>query len=256
MQVISTKPTQSAISLPGALAAYGLSLGVARINEKLPDPVYALLAGLNSATVGIIALAAVQLSQKAITDKLTRILVFLGGTAGMLYNALWYFPVLMMAAGCATTVWDSRVIQNHGRKLQRKFRRGQTSDTDITDVEATQLEEVSQGSNATAADSQNPSMTARSRPNVNQSIPSTTSSPQETVGNATHTSNTTRTSPELNTVIFSWKLGCVILVGFFVCFIILMVLRGVLNTDSRGFNVFANMFLAGTYQQLLCQNLA
>lgn len=37
-----------------------LSLGVGNINEVLPGPVYAMLSGLNSATVGIIALAAVQ----------------------------------------------------------------------------------------------------------------------------------------------------------------------------------------------------
>ena len=95
-------------SLPGAIAAYGLAIGVSKINDTLPAPVYALLSGLNAATVGIIALAAVQLSQKAITDKLTRILVFLGGSAGMLYNALWYFPVLMILGGCATIFWDYR----------------------------------------------------------------------------------------------------------------------------------------------------
>src|SRR5579862_7864140 len=87
---------------------YGLALGIARVNESLPEPVYALISGLNAATVGIIALAAVQLAQSAITDRLSRILVFLGATAGMLYNALWYFPVLMLAAGVVTVAWDAR----------------------------------------------------------------------------------------------------------------------------------------------------
>ena len=41
---------------------YALSLGVQRIGETLPDPVYALLSGLNASTVGIIAVAAVQVS--------------------------------------------------------------------------------------------------------------------------------------------------------------------------------------------------
>src|SRR5947209_18328527 len=91
---------------------YGLSVGVSHIGESLPAQVYALLSGLNSATVGIIALAAVQLAQKAITDKLTRILVFLGAAAGLLYNALWYFPVLMFLAGCTTVVFDYRIL--HG----------------------------------------------------------------------------------------------------------------------------------------------
>lgn len=58
-------------TLPGAVAMYGLSLGVKRINDTLPDPVYALLSGINAAVFGIIALAAVQLARKAVTDKLT-----------------------------------------------------------------------------------------------------------------------------------------------------------------------------------------
>jgi len=39
---------------------FALALGVGRIGETLPDPVYALLSGLNASTVGIIAVAAVQ----------------------------------------------------------------------------------------------------------------------------------------------------------------------------------------------------
>ncbi|KAJ9627093.1 hypothetical protein H2203_003554 [Taxawa tesnikishii (nom. ined.)] len=56
-------------SLPGALGMYGLSLGIERAESALPAPAYALLSGLNAATVGIIALAAVQLAEKAITDR-------------------------------------------------------------------------------------------------------------------------------------------------------------------------------------------
>ena len=81
-------------------------MGISHIREALPVPVYALLSGLNSATVGIITLAAVQLSTKAITDKLTRILVFFGGTVGMPYNALRYFPILMIVGGLSTVIWD------------------------------------------------------------------------------------------------------------------------------------------------------
>jgi hypothetical protein len=84
---------------------YGLSLGVQRINEVLPPPVYALLSGLNASTVGIIALAAVQLSEKAISDKITRILVIFGACSGVCYNTLWYFPVLMVIGGLAAFLW-------------------------------------------------------------------------------------------------------------------------------------------------------
>ncbi len=87
---------------------YGLSVGIARVGDTLPAPVYALLSGLNAATIGIIALAAVNLAGRAITDELTRILVFLGGALGMLYTALWYYPVVMVGAGLTTMGWDLR----------------------------------------------------------------------------------------------------------------------------------------------------
>lgn len=87
---------------------YGLSVGISHVGDTLPAPVYALLSGLNAATIGIIALAAVNLAARAITDELTRILVFLGGALGMLYTALWYYPVIMVGAGLTTMVWDLR----------------------------------------------------------------------------------------------------------------------------------------------------
>ena len=71
---------------------YGLALGVSHVGSTLPSPVYALLSGLNAATVGIIALAATRLATRAITDKITRFLVYLSAIMGMLYTALWYDP--------------------------------------------------------------------------------------------------------------------------------------------------------------------
>lgn len=47
-------------SLPVAITMFGLSLGVQRMDTILPSAVYALLSGLNASTVGIVALAAVQ----------------------------------------------------------------------------------------------------------------------------------------------------------------------------------------------------
>jgi len=47
-------------SLPGAIGMYALSLGVQRIHDVLPPIAYAFLSGLNASTVGIVALAAVQ----------------------------------------------------------------------------------------------------------------------------------------------------------------------------------------------------
>ncbi len=109
-------------SLPGAIGMYGLSLGVQHLNDVLPAPVYALLTGLNASSVGIIALAAVQLADKAIRDKLTRILVIFGACAGLCYNALWYFPLLLAIGGFATVVWDGWMSQKI-RRLRVSLRR-------------------------------------------------------------------------------------------------------------------------------------
>ena len=68
---------------------YGLAVGIARVKSTLPPPVYALLSGLNAATVGVIALAGVKLASRAVSDRWTRLLVCLGGVLGMLYTALW-----------------------------------------------------------------------------------------------------------------------------------------------------------------------
>lgn len=67
------------------MGMYGLSLGVSQVGDRLLAPVYVLLSGLNSATVGTIALAAVQLADKAITDKMTPVMVCFGGASGILY---------------------------------------------------------------------------------------------------------------------------------------------------------------------------
>lgn len=67
---------------------YALLIGVQRMDEIPPAEVYAVLSGLNTSAVGIIALAAVQLAAKAIRDKLSHILVIPGACTSLCYNAL------------------------------------------------------------------------------------------------------------------------------------------------------------------------
>ena len=115
-------------SLPGAIAMYALSLGVQRIDDTLTGPVYALLTGLNASTVGIIALAAVQLAEKAITDKLSRVLVIAGACAGLCYNTLWYFPLLIALGGIITVIWDGWLNQQIGKLRASWKRKRQTTE--------------------------------------------------------------------------------------------------------------------------------
>jgi hypothetical protein len=131
----NTKRSLRIYSLPGAVGMYALSLGVQHINETLPAPVYALLSGLNSSTVGIIALAAVQLAEKAIKDKLSRILIIFGACAGMCYNALWFFPLLMVLGGLAAAIWDGWMSQRIG-KLRAQLRHRRRSTPEVQAEEA------------------------------------------------------------------------------------------------------------------------
>ena len=190
---------------------------------------YALLTGLNAATVGIIALAAVQLSQKAITDKLTRILVFLGATAGMLYNALWYFPLLMFLGGTSTIIWDYR----WGHELLRRLRpKTEATNRDSeANVDSVGMREAAP-TNPTILRNPTRSANPDQIPRANDINP-----PDEELERIVPAAMDMR--------VFSWKFGVTVIACFFVTFIIVMILRGVLKNRPRGFNLFANLYLAG-----------
>lgn len=199
---------------------FGLSLGVSSIQNALPRAVYALLSGLNAATVGIIALAAIELSNKTITDKLTRVIVFLVAAAGLLYNALWYFPALIFAAGLATVVYDFRWLHRLGRLVKTVLM--PPSPSSSTEV----------GNNAIERDS---------REGSNNSI----TSPEEH-GITSRNSPEPRTIPQEYRLNFSWKAGAAVITTFLLAFTVIMVLRGVLHSPPMLYKLFANLCLAGT----------
>lgn len=179
--------------------------------------------------MGIIALAAVQLSQKAITDKLTRILVFFGGTAGIMYNALWYFPVLMVAGGASTVIWDYRWLQRFAGSVRRRsHRHDQDSEGQPQSMESIDL-----------------SSEARLR------RPGQATAQRHSQGSNDHTVKEDEeheriVPPTLEMRVLSWKFGALVITAFFISFIVIMALRGAGNIDERGFNLFANLYLAGT----------
>lgn len=218
-------------SLPMAITAWGLGLGVDKIQTQLPGPAYALLSGLNSATVGIISLAAVQLSQKAITDTLTRILVFLGGTAGMLYNSLWYFPVLMVAGALITLTSDLRLIQKTWKSLRQNAKSGQPTPphTGMMDMQAVEQ-----------ANAEHPSH----RPHARMGQ-------QATGFGEPHSDHSSEVldgqAPATRSLqVISWKTGLTVVAVFLTTFIAVMIFRAVYGGRNRGFDLFANLYLAGT----------
>ncbi|KAI1503525.1 chromate transporter-domain-containing protein [Biscogniauxia marginata] len=224
-------------SLPVALVMYGLSIGIFSINQALPRPAYALLFGLNAATVGVIALAATQLSHKAITDKLTRVLIFLSGAAAMLYNALWYFPVLMLISGCATLIYDYRWLHKPVAAVIKatKFRTRPVHEESAATPQEPRVVHPSGSRYATGAqDGVGPTDVTEAELPV-----------AEREGFST-AEDEARIIPREFRLDISWQTGTAIIGSFFLTFVVVMVLRGVLPNPPLLFSLFANMYLAGT----------
>ena len=217
-------------SLPGAIGMYGLSLGVSHVGEDLPAPVYALLSGLNAATVGIIIYAAVQLAKKAITDKLTRGLVFFGASFGMLYTALWFFPVLLVGAGLITVVWDFGWLHKIVSLLRKRRSADQWTDHENANIQNTP-NEIEMGISSTTRPSQ------PAQEDLERSAPDPPDLATET--------NEAILAEEATSML-SARTGIIVIIAFMIFFVTIMILRGLLTNPPRGFSLFANLSLAGT----------
>jgi chromate transport protein ChrA len=235
-------------SLPGAIGMYALSLGVQKMPDRLPPIVYALLSGMNASTVGVIALAAVQLADKAISDRVTRILVIFGACAGICYNAIWFFPVLIAVGGAVTAVWDVWLRQKVG-----KLRAGYVAKRRRARNEAGDAEETTTTQSIPPADE----LQVRRPEAVKRKVHAGSSTDQilsvetnigsrrsEERGDA----EATQVTPVADTIThnISVKIGLSLVVGFVLSFIVVMVIRGTVDARGLTFDLFSNMYLAGT----------
>ncbi|KAK5455103.1 hypothetical protein LTS15_005823 [Exophiala xenobiotica] len=236
-------------SLPGAIGMYVLSLGVQRINEVLPGIAYAFLSGLNASTVGIVALAAVQLADKAIKDKLTRILVIGGACAGMCYTALWYFPVLIMIGGVMTVVWDMWLRQVVGKARAKRERTRRESLHPAGAAEQNpppQSEPVELATRATTPSGPSPETLHRRHDGQAEQGTTTTKNTQAEETRRTSSTNPSTAQTDTQSHAIPVKTGLFIIAAFFASFIAILVARGVVDNPPRALDLFANMYLAGT----------
>ncbi|KAJ4353831.1 uncharacterized protein N0V89_005561 [Didymosphaeria variabile] len=217
----------------------------------LPPIVYALLSGMNASTVGIVALAAVQLAEKAIKDRITRILVIFGACAGLCYNALWYFPALMAIGGAATVIWDVWLRQRVGKiraryAVRRRRRRSRTEDGIAEETAAAQ--HVPPGDQLQL---ERPAAVKR-RPQVENStdriLPVEEGVGPSRSAECRNTEEMAKATPvtDIRTYNLSIKIGISVIVGFFLSFIVVMVIRGTIATRALTYDLFTNMYLAGT----------
>ncbi|ERS97561.1 hypothetical protein HMPREF1624_05732 [Sporothrix schenckii ATCC 58251] len=242
-------------SLPGALAMFGLSLGVANINQSLPGIVYALLSGINAAVVGVIALATVELAAKAITDELTRLLVFFTASAGTLYNALWYFPVLMIASGLATLTYDLRWLHKPVKAIVRMATFWRRRDDEARPEPETGATELGEAQNQRQSQNQSPNEPPANTPSAGGGDDSITASPSPQATQrsgsqpallASTRDDEPRVIPEPLRINVSWRTGTALIAVFFTVFLVVVVLRGTLTAPPLLYRLFANMCLAGT----------
>lgn len=244
-------------SLPGAIGMFVLSLGIQRIDDTLPSLVYALLSGLNASTVGIVALAAVQLAEKAIIDRLSRILVVFGACAGLCYNALWYFPILIVVGGISAVVWDTWLRQ----KIEKaRLRRKQKREAAAAQVDPEQREggsvdgreEIEMTAVDKSSTQQKEGMQRRHQ--ASTSARDSTSSPADETTTATPDGTSRSTPASQSTAPSDTSIHSIpIAVGLGVIAFASALLIAVLVTRSllpgpipRPLDLFANMYLAGT----------
>ena len=167
----------------------------------------------------------------------------------MLYNALWYYPVLMLGGACATVFWDygwgQRAFQAVKARMSR--RKDAPISGDEERPQTLDLQGTLHGESDQNVDLPN---TAASR----QSISSNTERHRHVISTAgdhkpmqnSETSQESIVSPESRMPTFSWRFGLTVIVCFFITFIAVMTLRGTLHSPPRGFSLFANLYLAGT----------
>jgi chromate transport protein ChrA len=230
---------------------YGLSLGIAQIGETLPRSVFALLSGLNAAVVGVIALAAVQLAEKAITDPLTRLLVFLTAAAGLLYNALWYFPLLLIIAAAATVLYDFRWLHGPVKAVGRVlffWRRWKGREAEPETRDGSELrEDVENGREPPATSWGEEPRTSRPASPMSTDraggLPVRETDDMANTSSAEHEPRVVPTGRQLD---FSWRIGVSIICAFLASFVVVMVLRGTAPEKPLLYRLFANMYLAGT----------
>ncbi|KAI1778367.1 chromate transporter-domain-containing protein [Hypoxylon cercidicola] len=233
---------------------YGLSVGISSTQGALPHVVYAFLSGLNAATVGVVALAAVELSTKAITDEFSRIVLFLNASAVLLYSAPWYLPVLIVVSGCTTIIYDFRWLWGPVKAVASLIVRSWSRDWSIAHelIESTNrpidladnLENPIRGMmTSIETASRMPRQSSQGLSHGDNSRDSPTHGQREELSNTEHK---VRIVPPDYPLKLHWKSGTAIIVASVMIFSTVVTLKALLPKHSILYNLFANLYLAGT----------
>lgn len=191
----------------------------------------------------------------------------LGACAGMCYNALWYFPVLIVIGGVVTALWDVHLRQRVVR-LRKRIQQRRRPAQRIPEVSDSQ--DASIGSDHLSSPPQAAFVNLQRRTGsavAPLGAPRRSESPARSEGPTTNglfrADESQSTSTDMRSHGIPVWAGLVIIAAFFgmsaitllrwnpsandaASFVIIIVTRAVLNSPPLQFNLFANMYLAGT----------
>ncbi|BGP27335.1 chromate transmembrane transporter [Rhodotorula toruloides] len=255
-------------SIPGAVGMAALGAGVRKFPERLPPIVLALLTGLNASAVGLIALAAYQLSKTAITDLVTRLLVLLSASFGICYHAPWMYPVLVFSGGLITLLFDFRrqilgrlpdMLNPYAIQARRQTaasepepvqdpnydieleslgeQRRSSTGRDGVQTTTTWEDDKPRGAEDQAADTVHATLRQRNGPSVQ---PQPAPTPASTV---VETPTSERSTPMM---VLNRKIAFALGAGFIVYLVSIIVVRSQLNNPPRALDFFTNMVIGGT----------
>jgi chromate transport protein ChrA len=194
----------------------------------------------------------------------TRILVIFGACAGLCYSALWYFPILILVGAIVTILWDTWLQQQIGKIQTRRARRRAGEDAgavEANNVESVSLEDLTRPSPAAGLQRRTQATTSVEL-SAGERIDTATDSPASRSNESSQTGPIpTRTDTTTHGI--PVKLGIGIIAAFLgpyhtpiskplltnppqASFTIIMALRGTLKLRTLPFDLFANMYLAGT----------
>lgn len=226
-----------------------IALGVSKLPSTLPPIALAGLTGLNASAVGLIFYAALQLSRSTSTTHTTRLILLGVAAISSCYSSIWLFPVLTLNGGVVTLIADWSGWRRFGSKLKRK---PAESGADRIDTAASiALEEVGLPGRPAGPSTPPTHITRLPSPPPSPNLleaPSLRRRPNNSLPIASPVEDTTTTldaptSINLNVTILQ---AGMVLALFFTIIITVVVLRATMREQSRGLQLFTNLYIAGS----------
>lgn len=167
---------------------------------------------------------------------------------GMLYTALWYYPIIMCGCGLTTLIWDLGYLHAI-REFIRTMRRKPPKKTEIQEKIISDLEKGYWGSDSRSSQGlwkplpPPPAYSARDTTYSDgafrnpRPVPSPPA-PSDSISQHKYSPSDFGS--------MTWKVGTCIIAFFLITFVLTLILHAVTHRPSQPFSLFSSLYLAGT----------